>query len=42
MFAVDADEFARKKRVGFMCSSGFSGLRRVIYAYCPAGPITNK
>jgi len=25
-----------------MCVSGLSGLRRVLYVYCPAGLITNK
>ena len=42
MIAVDDNAFAGETRIGFVCSSGFSGLRRVIYVYCPAGLITNK
>ena len=42
VFRVDADAFARKSWIRFLFVSGFSGLRRVIYIYCPAGLITNK
>ena len=42
VFRVDADAFARKSWIRFLCVSGFSGLRRVIYISCPAGLITNK
>ena len=42
MFRVDADAFTRKSWIRFLFVSGFSGLRRVIYIYSPAGPITNK
>ena len=42
MFGVDADAFARKSWIRFLCVSGFSRLRRVRCVFCPAGLITNK
>ena len=42
MFGVDADAFAGKSWIRFLCVSGFSRLRRVRCVFCPAGLITNK